>query len=294
MKLRNDLSKYGRACILVLFLAISLLSLSSCKPATAMQKAPYVVLSPEIAEILASLGALGEISGVTAECDFPPQLTEKTIVGNFGAIDKEKVISLEPSIVFTTALEQDAIAADLRKLGIKVVSSYPKSLDEMLEEITRLGEIIGKEAEAKALVDSLKNEILEIGKAAENVEKKPKIYLEIYRDPLMSVSDESLVGELINYSGGVNSFKVLERDYSRINPEEVIKAMPDIMICYSRDSLENILSRKGWNVIPAIKNKQIYFEEDISPDLIQRASPRSIQGMKELAKIYQKWREADL
>ncbi len=294
MKLLNGLNKYGKFCGLVLILVVSLFSLISCKQDTAVQNAPYVVLSPEIAEILASLGALGEISGVTAECDFPPELLEKSIVGNFGAIDKEKVISLKPSIVFTTALEQDAIAADLRKLGIEVVSSYPKSLDGMLDEIMRLGKIVGRETQAKALVDSLKNEIFEIGKAAEKTEKKPKIYLEIYRDPLMSVSDESLVGELINHSGGVNSFEILERDYSRINPEKVIQAMPDIMICYSRDSLENILSRKGWGVIPAIKNKQIYFEEDISPDLIQRASPRSIQGMKELAKIYQKWREADL
>jgi len=101
-------------------------------------------------EILASLGAAGTRSPASPQNVISlRQLTEKTIVGNFGAIDKEKVISLEPSIVFTTALEQDAIAADLRKLGIKVVSSYPKGLDKMLSEITRLGEIIGKEAEAR-------------------------------------------------------------------------------------------------------------------------------------------------
>lgn len=294
MKSLNSLKTCSKLCRTLLIIIIPLFSMLSCKPREAVSKASYVVLSPEVAEILAALGASDEISGITVECDYPPELSNKVIVGNFGAIDKEKVLALDPQIVFTSALEQEAIATDLRKLGIEVVTSYPKNLDEMLSEIFRLGEIVGRQSEAKALVDSLQTEIGEIGKAAENSGKKPKVYLEIYRDPLMSVSDESLVGELINHSGGINAFQILERDYSRINPEEVIKAMPDIMICYSRDSLENIISRKGWNVIPAIKNRQIYFEEDISPDLIQRASPRSIQGMKELAKIYQKWREAGL
>lgn len=294
MKLSNVLNSCRKLCRTLLILSIPLFSMLSCTPREVVSQASYVVLSPEVAEILAALGASDEISGVTVECDYPPELADKVVVGNFGAIDKEKVLALEPKIVFTSALEQEAIATDLRKLGIEVVTSYPKNLDEMLSEIFRLGEIVGRQSEAKKLVDSLQTEIGEIGKAAENSGKKPKVYLEIYRDPLMSVSDESLVGELINHSGGENVFRVLERDYSRINPEEVIKAMPDIMICYSRDSLENIVARKGWHVIPAIKNQQIYFEGDISPDLLQRASPRSIQGMKELAKIYQKWREAGL
>lgn len=294
MKLSSFLNSCSKLCRTLLILSVPLFSMLSCTPREAVTKASYVVLSPEVAEILAALGASDEISGVTVECDYPPQLGERVIVGNFGAIDKEKVLALEPKIVFTSALEQEAIATDLRKLGIEVVSSYPKNLDEMLSEIFRLGEIVGRQSEAKKLVESLQTEIGDIGKATENSGKKPKVYLEIYREPLMSVSDESLVGELINHSGGENIFRVLERDYSRINPEEVIKAMPDIMICYSRDSLENIVARKGWHVIPAIKNQQIYFEEDISPDILQRASPRSIQGMKELAKIYQKWREAGL
>ena len=107
----------------------------------------------------------------------------------------------------------------------------------------------------------------------------------------MSVADNSFVGELIELAGGDNIFDSLERDYSRVNPEKVIEGRPDIMIVYSRDSLENIRNRKGWQVIPATQNEMIFFEGDIHPDLIQRGGPRIIQGLKELQRIYELWRE---
>jgi len=167
---------------------------------------------------------------------------------------------------------------------------YPKGINEMLSDIERIGTLIRKKEEAVKLVNYLKEEIEKI-KANAQGKLRPKVYLEIYRNPLMSVSDSSFIGELIELAGGDNIFSTLERDYARINPEAVIAAKPDIMICYSQDTLKNIINRKGWQNIPAIQKRRIYFEKDINPDLLQRATPRCIEGMKELAKIFAEWRE---
>ncbi len=94
---------------------------------------------------------------------------------------------------------------------------------------------------------------------------------------------------MINTAGGQNIFETLERDYSRVKAEDVINANPDIMICYSQDSLSNILSRKGWGNVPAIKNQMVFFEGDLDPDLILRAGPRSIVGMIHLHELYKLW-----
>lgn len=267
--------------------------LLSCKQKVPMSSGKYVVLSPEVAEIIAALGAADEIVGLTRECSFPPELQEKEIVGDFGAINTEKVLQLSPRIVFSSALEQESIALNLEKLGITVHRSYPQTMSEMLKEIEKIGAIIGRENEAAALKDSLIYAIENIRQNTQNL-KKPKVYLEIYRDPLMSVSDKSFVGELIELAGGDNVFDTLERDYSRVKAEQVIQANPDIMICYSHDTMENILARKGFSRIPAIRTRSIYFEEDINPDLIQRAGPRSIQGIRELARIFEEWRRKAL
>lgn len=268
--------------LILLFIALSLLA--SCSKNDTKSEA-YVVLSPEVAEILCAIGAEDKIVAVTNECDHPPSLAGKTKVGSFSAIDVEAIIALNPEIVFVSALEQEGSAAQLKKLGIRVEVIYPKSLSELTKEILRLGEISGNSKQAAALVDDMEQSLAQV-KAKTDGKTKPKVYLEIYRDPLMSVSDASFVGELIETAGGDNIFPTLERDYARVNPEAVIKAKPDIMICYSQDSLQNIMARKGWQDIPAIRNGKIYFEKDISPDIIQRATPRSIDGIWALYKLF--------
>jgi iron complex transport system substrate-binding protein len=265
-----------------------LCTLFSCHSPKQDSAGRYVVLSPELAEIIAALEAIDQIVGITQECNYPAELQSKEIVGNFGAVKMEQVLNLNPEIVFTSALEQESIAEDLRKLGIRVESSYPKNLSEMRSEILRIAKIIDREAAGRKLQESLVQQIQKVKSMAEG-RPMPKVYLEIYRDPLMSVADNSFVGELIETAGGDNIFQTLERDYSRVKAEDVISANPDIMICYSQDSLNSILSRKGWGNIPAIQNRMVFFEDDIDPDLIQRAGPRCTAGMIRLHELYSLW-----
>ncbi len=279
MKLRkSDLC----LCLVVVLLIL----LVSCKKQEQVRSGlKIVVLSPEVGEIIASLGATDLLVGRTQECDYPEELLKVPVVGNFGAINREKVIALKPDLVFTSALEQDAIAQELQKVGIKVQQIYPKKLDDLPVIIRQIGDLIGKGQEASALSDSIATAIAEVRSKSANI-FHPRVYVEIYRNPLMSVSDESFVGDVIESAGGDNIFSKLERDYARVDPEDVILAKPDIIICYSQDTLEGISSRKGWSNIPAVKNKRIYFEKDINPDLIQQATPRTVQGLRLLYAIF--------
>ena len=262
----------------------------SCKQSEKNQKKGIVVLSPEVAEIICALNAENEITGITAECNYPPSLQQKKIVGSFSSIDKEAIIALNPELIFCSSLEQESIALDLKNLGFQVEVIYPESINAMFSDIERIGTLIRRKEAAEKLVKDLKEEKEKI-KANSQGKLRPKVYLEIYRNPLMSVSDSSFVGELIETAGGDNIFPRLERDYARINPEAVISAKPDIMICYSQDTLENIINRKGWQNIPAIQKRKIFFEKDINPDLIQRATPRCIEGMKILSKLFEDWQK---
>jgi len=262
----------------------------SCKQSEKNQKKGIVVLSPEVAEIICALNAENEITGITAECNYPPSLQQKKIVGSFSSIDKEAIIALNPRLIFCSSLEQESIALDLKNLGFQVEVIYPESINAMFSDIERIGTLIRRKEAAGKLVKDLKEEREKI-KANSQGKLRPKVYLEIYRNPLMSVSDSSFVGELIETAGGDNIFPRLERDYARINPEAVISAKPDIMICYSQDTLENIINRKGWQNIPAIQKRKIFFEKDINPDLIQRATPRCIEGMKILSKLFEDWQK---
>lgn len=260
-------------------------AVSSCQKNPPSSTAPrLVVLSPEVAEIIAALGAEDQIVGLTQECDYPPQLAEIKKVGNFGLVDREAVIALKPDMIFTSSLEHDAMAQEFSKLGYTVHQIYPRSVRDISHAVNYIGEKIGRTEEANSLASELEGKIEELRRRSEGM-PRPRVYMEIYRDPLMSVSDASYVGDLIETAGGNNVFDVLERDYCRIDAEDVVAAKPDIIICYSQESLQTILNRKGWQDIPAIRNKRVYFEKDINPDWLQRATPRAILGMERLREL---------
>ncbi len=275
---------------LILSVVIVIVFVFACQQRDKKHKQGIVVLSPEIAEIICALNAEEEITGITAECNYPPSLKAKKVVGSFSKINPESILALNPEYVFCSSLEQEGIASDLRNLGFQVEVIYPESISEMLAAIERIGILLDRKEEAMKLVNQFSQELEAIKRNSQG-KPHPKVYLEIYRNPLMSVSDASLIGELIETAGGDNIFPTLERDYARVNPEAVIAANPDIIICYSQDTLENIINRKGWQNIPAIKNRRIYFEREINPDLIQRATPRCVEGMKILANIFAAWQK---
>jgi ABC-type Fe3+-hydroxamate transport system substrate-binding protein len=286
MKRQKNILLTALKSLLYVGVTIALLSALSCKISEKAKGAKrYVVLSPEIAEIIAAIEGTDNVVGITEECTYPPSYEGKNVVGKFGALDREKIITLQPDIVFTSALEQQGIANELTKLGIQVVTVYPKSVEGMLLGIVKIGQALVKEDRAVILADSLRREFDKIRQSAPS-DSMPKVYVEIYREPLMSAADDSFVGELVELAGGDNVFYRLPRDYSRIAPEDVIAANPDIILSFSQDTPENISRRLGWQDIPAVVNKRIYTEKDINPDLVMRAGPRSVEGAKLLQKLF--------
>ena len=264
----------------------------SCKNNKPSQEIRYIITSPEVAEIIALIEGTQNIVGVTTECDFPSELKKIPKVGTFGKVDFEKIIELKPTIVFISGLEQKHLAAELNKLDIKTELIYPKSIAEMISSIRKIGTLLDKEKRANFIADSLQTQINQFTSSTNstnstNLTNLPKVYIEIYGNPIMSVSDNSFIGEVIQLAGGNNIFAHLPRDYSRIKPEDVILADPEIiLLTYPGISAEQIKERKGWYIISACKNNRIYTVEDINPDLILRASPRIIEGMKLLQKAF--------
>jgi ABC-type Fe3+-hydroxamate transport system substrate-binding protein len=265
------------------------LLLAACQPSPSQtSEHRYIVTSPELAEILHELGAADAIVGLTTECTWPVDFESVPKVGTFGQIDAEKVIALHPTHVFTSKLEQQAIGEQLHKLNIPVYSFYPSTIDGLFSVIDSLAELTSRQDAAQQLTTRMQAALDSLAFQRDlRSSNQPDVYVEIYGTPVMSVADNSFVGELIELAGGNNIFTELPRDYSRINPETVVTTAPDIMlITYPGITPQQIAARKGWQSIPAIQNERIYTTQQLNPDLILRATPRCIQGIKELQRIF--------
>jgi len=286
--LRSSLRASLRAwqSIQLLILLLILTTLLSCGTHSPNQNDRYVVLSPELAEILSFIGVEDRIVGITAECDYPESLKNKEIIGNFGNISIERIIRLNPTKVFASALEHDLIVDQLNKLNIPVVQLYPRNSDDLINAIRYLGEITDTSIKADSLATDLEQRFTEFRELANIHTNKTRVYIEIYGNPIMSADNTSFVGQLLLYVGVENIFPSLIRDYARVSPEDVVRANPDVIILtYPGVSAEDVRQRMGWSVINAVKNNRIYTIDDINPDLILRASPRNVQGIEAIKQL---------
>jgi len=273
------------------FFLFALILIVSCSSPSDKTEAPHpriVVLSPELAEIICSLKAEDNIVGITQECDYPKTLQQKDITGSFSAPNLEKLISLAPDAVFLTGMEQEMIKQKLQNLNIPIHQFYPSSINAFYDTIFSLGELLQREVEADSLIQYLKHAIVSTQKSG----KSPTIYIEIYDRPLMTASSNSFVGDVIIKAGLKNIFPDLPREYCAVSSEKVVELNPDIiLITYPGVNKGDIKERLGWSTISAIKNDKVFTTEDIDPDIILRAGPRIVQGIRALSQLHVQYNE---
>lgn len=250
-------------------------------------KARYISLAPSTTEILFALGLDDEIVGVSYYCNYPAQAKIKENVGEFSHPNIEKILFLKPDYVFCTGLEQAPIIAQLRRQNLKVYVSDPKNMQELLNSIRDMGKITRKENEAGVLIKNMKQEIEEVTSRVKLIpeDKRLKVFIEIWHDPLTTAGIGSFIDELIGLAGGINIANDTKRPYSIFSPEEVIKRNPDCIIFtyMEKEKPAKLIGKRfGWEEIRAVKNNRLY--NDINSDILLRPGPRIVQGLKEIHK----------
>lgn len=246
-----------------------------------------VSLAPSTTEILFALGLDKEIVGVSEFCDYPPQALGKEKVGTFSQPSIEKILSLKPDIIFCTGLEQAPLAENLKKLKLNVFISDPSDIDSLLTSIAEIGRITNKQDQAKLLIMNMEESINKIKSLAAKIpeDKKKKVFIEIWHNPLSTAGRGSFVDEIIRLAGGSNIAHDLNAPYGTFSPELVIQRNPDcIILAYmSKDNPgDELRARAGWNRISAIKYNRVY--GDIDPAVLLRPGPRITEGLEQIYK----------
>jgi iron complex transport system substrate-binding protein len=243
-----------------------------------------VCLSPGATEIVYALGAGKCLSAVCRQCDYPAQAKKLPQTGDFMNPSLEAVMAVRPDLVVTTGGVQKELVLNLRRMDLPVLMLYPHSVTGVLGNITALGRALGREAEAAELVSRLRARISRI--AAPPGGRRPKVYFEMWHDPLMAIGDAGYVGDLIRLAGADNVAKGLAEEYPRVSPELVIGADPDVILLSYCDKPARaagfVGNRPGWEGIKAVKTGRVYGDLDMDP--ILRPGPRLADGLEQLVK----------
>ena len=88
-----------------------------------------ISLAPANTEIVYALGLKDKLVGVTEFCNYPPAAADKPRVGGFSTVDIEQAVELRPDLVLASGIHNKSITPQLQKMGFRVVSLYPKTVE---------------------------------------------------------------------------------------------------------------------------------------------------------------------
>jgi len=115
----------------------------------------------------------------------------------------------------------------------------------------------------------------------------PKVYHEVWNEPLMSVGPGTFIDELMTLAGGENIFHDAISSFPIVSSETVIEKNPDVIIfphmymgTVAWGTYDDIAGRPGWDTITAIKNDNFYI---IDASIISRSGPRLADALEEVA-----------
>lgn len=259
-----------------------------------IDKAPgkIVSLMPSNTEIAYDLGLGKNITGVSDFDNYPEEAMKKEKVGDAQKLNVEKILGMKPDLVLAHAssLNTSGDSLDqLRNAGIKVlVVNDAETFDEVYKSIELIGKASGKSEEAAKTVKQMQNQIAAIKQKAKSIsaEQQKTVYVEVSPAPdIFTAGKGTFIDEILTAIGAKNAAEDA-KGWAKMTEEAAVKLNPDSIVTtygdYVKDPVKQIESRKGWESVSALKNKEIY---NVNSDQVTRPGPRLAEGAEELAKI---------
>jgi iron complex transport system substrate-binding protein len=273
-------------------------------------------LVPSATEMLFELGLGDRVVAVTHECDWPPEasslphLTRSIIPPGLSAaeidrvvretvgrgaplyeLDRERLEELDPDLIVTQAVcevcavsfdDVVAVAATLPSRP-RVISLDPLTLEQVLEDLIRLGEATGAEAQAAALhADALAR--LQAVRAAVAGAPRPRVLALEWLDP--PFVGGHWVPEMIAIAGGADAFGHAGERSRTATWEELAGAQIDValvMPCgYGTDGSVQEAGRYRAQVESVGARRAVAFDASA---YFSRPGPRLVTGVELLAHV---------
>ncbi len=284
-----------------------------------------VSLLPAATEICFALGLGDDLVGVSPECDFPSAVREKPVLsrallqyegktsgdtsrmvgerlesgGALYQVDESALRASGPDLILTQGL-CDVCAPTLgdvedvaRRLPWTpaIESLDPHRLEDMLQDILRVGRACGIEARAAEVVAALRERIDRVAERASTALVRPRTVCLEWLDPLFLGGH--WVPEMVALAGGIDVLGKTGEKSRRIQPNEIVVASPDVAVLMpcgfdldrTRQEAPVVTATPWWTDLPAAREDRVWIVDGSS--YFNRPGPRLVDGLEILAHIVQ-------
>jgi iron complex transport system substrate-binding protein len=244
-----------------------------------------VSLTPATTETLFALGLGDRVVGKGEDFFvYPPEAGSIPDVATFDGVDIEKVVSLEPDVVFAGGnffTPPDSIER-MRELGLPVVVLYAPSVESVFADIELIGQVSGRSAEAAAIVERIRAEFEAVEEAVAGL-PRPRLFYELdATGAIYGPADDSFLAEMIELAGG-DPITTGSPDTFDISVERLIEEDPELILLADAPfgvTPDQVAARPGWDVMTAVREGQI---RPIDDQTVTRPGPRLFLGLRLLA-----------
>ena len=241
-----------------------------------------VVLDPATVEMIYMLGAEDKIVGV-ANLERSKVWPEEKVaklesVGTFIKPSLERIITLKPDLVITSALTDDNLNNGLKSNNIEAKRIQANSIEEIFTNFMEVAKMLGKENEANKIIAEKRAKLEEIKKMAA-INKKGLFVMSA--SPLMVFGNDNLPNDIMKL---LNIKNIAENQKGRnpiVTPEFIMKENPDIIITLLPNPSQIVATNPQLKNVNAIKNSKFIV---VNSSQILRGSPRTIDQIEEIAK----------
>jgi len=283
-------------------------------------------LLPSATEIALAVGAGDAVVGVSHECDFPasirgkPRATvsfidssrpseqiDEEVKSRLGTglplhgLNEPLLRDLAPDFIVTQA-QCDVCAIqydDVLKLvasspefsQTKVLALSPNSLEEILQDVLRVGEAVGLPDKAKQLESSLRQRVDRASSLTRSLDpsSRPRVICVEWTSPLMTAGNWT--PELIELAGGQSGL-ASPREHSRyVTWPEIVDFDPQVLLVApcgfdlrrSEHEAQELPALPGWSAVSAVKAGRVFVLDGNA--LLNRSGPRIVDSLELLAHL---------
>ena len=269
------------------------LELTDALGTTLTFEAPFqriVSLAPSVTETLFAIGAGDQVVGREDFTNYPEEaLALPSIGGNFGELNTEAILALEPDLIIAAPLTTAEQVQSLNDVGLTVfMLENPVTLDEMYDVLRTAAVLTGHEAETEELIASLQARVAAVEETIAQAETTPLVFYELdSTEPSApwTAGPNTFIDTLITMAGGENLAGEMEGAWVQVSSEELVAQNPEVIILGDYIwgiTPEMVAERPGWEAIDAVANGRVYPFND---DLASRPGPRLVDGLEELARL---------
>ena len=279
-------------------------------------------LLPSGTEILFALGLGEQVVGVSDLCHFPPEARSKHVVSRSKVdaasltsdqveellqrllstgespydLDNDWILSNAPDVVLTQDLcffcEVDAGHVRHAVEGMadppEVLVLQPKTVRQIFDSITQIGDVCEAPYDAHKLVEGLRNRVRFITQRLKGIEHRPRVFSLEGINPI--VVGGHWIPDLLRLAGGRQEMFPPGSPAVRARWEEICKWAPEklyIDLCSSdlarnRREIPWLASQPGWKEIPAVQSGEVYLLDHV---YFSVPGPRIVDGLEILAQV---------